>query len=264
MRPKIIFSYWDASYRPPWFEMCACANHFARSHGYETILFTDDVGEKALSRIPYSEIRKFPKDAFDGLPHYLWCVSKLVAMSYMKEPYFHLDNDLYLYKDALKHCWNKPFVTFHEESWIHLMPNYRKMHNDVYVPKNLPPYYPNYDKDLTSHNFGVVGGAAYEQIAGVCKDLLLYAKENCDEINIYRKERPGNFFICLFEQGWTPLMMKHKYNIENYKVIDKKYYYDINCEAENLGIAHFMSKSKFTWKNKINDLYNKLEIPLKY
>ena len=263
MRPKIIFSYWDASFRLPWFEMCACANHFARSHGYETILFTDDFGESVLSKIPYSEIRKFPKDAFEGLPNYLWCMPKLLAMSYIQEPYFHLDNDLYLYKDALKHCWGKQFVVFHKESWIHRMPNYRGMHNDLDIPCNLPPHYPEYQKNLTSHNFGVVGGTAYEEIAGVCKDLIVYAKEHCDEINDYRRTRPGNFFICLFEQGWIPMMMLYRYGIKTSKVINEVQYYDINCMSEKLGISHFMSDSKFVWKKKINDLYKQLQIPLR-
>jgi len=262
MRPKIVFSYWDTNYRPPWFEMFACSNHFAQSHGYKTILFTDDRGEKELERVPYTEVRKFPRNAFEGIPKTLWNCAKLMAMQAMDEPYYHLDNDVYLYNDVLMDFWDTPFVVFHRETWLHRMSNYTNMHNEI---SNLPPYLPdNYLEKLGSHNFGIVGGAAYKELGGVCEDLLDYAKKNSREITAYRRLKQGNFFIVLFEQGWIPMMMEQKEGIKVATVLKAGGFVSLLKEMEKAGVSHFMSYAKNHFKHQINDYYYKLKPQLRY
>jgi hypothetical protein len=169
---KVIFSYIEFNHH--FFcnlEMAKLANLFAQKQGYKTCLYTDENGYKKLTPyINYDEVILFDKEVVAQLNPNIWSMGKILAMSMVKEPFVHIDFDLFLLKPLPNDFIDKDFFSLYPEPWLFQIPYYEKGILKIY---KLYPHPEELDfKDFSSYNFAVVGGQKFKEINFVCSRLL--------------------------------------------------------------------------------------------
>lgn len=286
---KIVFTYWSQGKLDSnsfFKELAAVSNFFAQKHGYETVLYTDDLGESLLYKINYNNIIRLPDYYLNKFPKDIWNMGKLLTTSLIKEPFIHLDFDLLLYKPIQKEILNKDIVFFHEEIWMDKM-----LCDTSFVikkhPKNLK------HKSFRSYNCAMFGGQNYELFNTAAKEICDFVIENSiflekmskQQSELQKKGLVKNqlYLPNLVEQLWLPNLLKNNTNIEtilhntdldkyqsinyieNYNPADflnqddldifikeyHKYYYLISLLSKYMGHIHFYSENTNFFKEKI-------------
>jgi len=260
---KIVYSHWSLG-KEPFKEMVACSNRLAQAHGYETILYTDKKGEEDLKNIKFSEIRRFP-DKLHKVSKRVWSLGKLAAMSDMDEPFFHIDQDLFLYRDVLKSLRNNDFVCFHQEPGAE---GYLDLFRIKKHFKNVQPASLENDYEIKSYNFAVVGGLAYKTIKQVTSEILDVCIEKKEIFETFGDRPDDHHKMAIFaEQVWIPAVMI-KNNIYPSFVLDlpvnedtkKNYLQLIRDTAKKVGVAHFWTGSKSKYRQEIIAYAKKLGV----
>jgi len=288
---KIIFSYWsDANPEEKFFfkEIAAVSNYFAKQHGYETVLYTDVSGNLLLNKIDYDNIILMPENLLNKFPKTGWSLGKLLATSMIKEPFFHLDFDLFLFKPLEENIINSPITFLHDEIWMDAI-----LANSSFVLKKKPELLKNLN-NYRSYNCAIFGGKDYKTFNEVSKYIYEYAIENAEFLEkistqqrTFKNKKIVNDYLYLamiLEQLWLPQIIKLKgfdlktilHNSKMDKFINKNYAEDIdtknftkqtrnfehdkeyreyfwllNKEASNKGYIHFFAKNKQNYKENI-------------
>jgi hypothetical protein len=94
------------------------SNSLVKKLGYNTILYIEEKNYKNFANIPFDDIRIISKQEISKIPNTIWAASKLIALSKIEEPFFHLDFDCFIFNNKFeKLIENKKFFFFHEEPW---------------------------------------------------------------------------------------------------------------------------------------------------
>lgn len=218
---KAIFSYWAAESR--FFcnsEMAKVANNLAQKNGYKTCLYTDSYGLENLKEVKYDEIILFDEAITSKFFPSIWSLGKILAMSLTKEPFIHLDFDLFLFKRLENEIEKKDFFSLYTEPWVSLHTSVR---DDA---QNILNIYPNQKEidinHIVSSNFAIVGGQKFEEINDVCKKILDFAilyKEKFIELKNIGFKAPSWILAVTFEQILIPNLLKTIFDIESYHII---------------------------------------------
>jgi hypothetical protein len=131
----------------------------------EVELITDAAGKAVLIdtlNLPYTSVRVVLDEALSAYPHDLWALAKIHAYSIQKEPFMHVDGDVYIWKRFEDHIEQAPLVAQNFEVDF---PFYRKplatIKNEF---QNVPTCMLNEiheEKSIFSSNAGVIGGQNY-------------------------------------------------------------------------------------------------------
>lgn len=206
---KIVYSFWQAeSHMFCDREIAEISHKKAKENGYKTCLYTDKIGYDLLSDINYDEIIFFDDLLLSQFSKQIWSLGKILAMSLVKEPFVHIDFDVFLFKKINENFYEKDFFALHREPWIDCHEHVLKIY-ELYPDKNNINF--NF---YQSFNFAIAGGKNFEKINYVCKNVIDFAIEYKEEIekiqNIkYSWERP-----VIFEQIMIPHLLKTIFNIE--------------------------------------------------
>jgi hypothetical protein len=218
---KAIFSYWSAGSR--FFcdkEMASIANSLAQKNGYKTCLYTDAKGLNLLKEVKYDEIVLFDELTISKFFPKIWSLGKILAMSLVKEPFVHLDFDLFLFKKLDDEIEKKDFFSLYPEPWLDLNLNVRE---DAAKILSVYPNQENLDMNaLLSSNFAVVGGQKFEEINNVCNKILNFGtlyKDSFIEMEKNGFKAPSWILAVTFEQILIPNLLKQMFDIENYHII---------------------------------------------
>jgi len=289
---KIIFTYWSkAKTNTTSFlkEMAAVSNFFAQKHGYETILYTDDLGENILYKVPYNNILRLPDHTLNKFPKTIWNMGKILTTSLVNEPFLHLDLDLFLYKPIKDEFLNKPAIFFHEEIWMDKL-----LFDTSFIIKRHPKNINN--NTYRSYNCAMFGGTDYQIFNEVSKEVCDFVLENSQflekmneqQIQLKKKGLVNNVLhlTSLVEQLWIPVLLKNKgidistilydssfdeYELKDYignynpsNFLDQKsvnsfvkeyykYFSLVSAKAKDLGYTHFYSENTGLFRQKILD-----------
>lgn len=290
---KIVFTFWSRA--KPFTqisflkEMAAVSNFFAQKHGYETVLYTDDLGENFLYKIPYNNILRLPDNILNKFPNCIWNMGKVLTTSYINEPFIHLDLDLFLYKPIKEEFFKKEAVFFHEEIWMD-----KTLLDTSFIIKKFPKNLIN--KSYRSYNCAMFGGTNYKAFNQAAKEVCMFIIENADFLNKMhiQQEKLKNkglvdnhlYLSYLVEQLWIPNLLKNNginidiilndVNLKEYELKDYikdydpsnflnkknenqfvkeyyKYFSILNLKSKELGYHHCYSENKDIFKDKIID-----------
>lgn len=134
------------------------------SEFYEVELITDSFGKEILTNklnLPYKKV----STELDSLQDYdasLWALGKIKAFSLQREPFLHVDNDVFIWEPFPSHFEKRDLIAQSEEN------NKSGVYTDIcnfiesesfIVPEILKPYLKEYKtKETCAYNAGIIGG----------------------------------------------------------------------------------------------------------
>jgi hypothetical protein len=136
-----------------------------KKHNYTVVLYTSKNLQKFFKHIPYDDIILIEDDEYlDIIKYNFWSGTKLVACNKHKNPYLHLDTDLFLIENVLADKISSNFLVLHSEPWLK---NYLKLDQEL-CQKIF-----NLDVTTTnSYNCGIFGGQQWNQINSIISNVL--------------------------------------------------------------------------------------------
>lgn len=259
---KAVFSFWSKPYLRSLHKGFAGfpSEHYfkvafelailtARDHFDRIELVTDTEGYAILQKHGFEfDAVSLALDEIADIPSNLWCFGKLKAYSIQKEPFIHLDYDLFLLKPLPKSFYEAAVVTQSVEPFN--LPHYANyylpnMETLLKTHKNLPVEFKVFEKrPLTTqwaHNTGLVGGQNWRAIAAYATMAMKICRDNLPTIQAELTEFRQSEMNVVYEQATiSRYCLHHKIKIET---LLKLPIYD-NTEIENVGLVHLIASSK--------------------
>lgn len=144
------------------------------------ILYTDDFGYDLLInklKLPYKKVYNVLND-IGGVPEDLWAMSKIKVYSLQKEPFLHVDGDVFIWEKFPEQllnssliCQNKETTTvYYREKWDQIFPNLK------YLPKEMENFHS--EKSNSAYNMGIFGGNDIEFISKYCEGSYNFVFNN--------------------------------------------------------------------------------------
>jgi hypothetical protein len=220
-------------------QMAQFSNYLIQKHGLKTIFCGNKASIEKFKSIPYNEFIQLEEYTIENLKPYFWNISKLLVMSQIKEPFIHVDSDLFLFKNFDEDFLNKNIVYFHDEN-----------HNDN-LTNNFQERFkiqPLNGKNFknSSRNCALIGGQNYKLINKISSEILEFLLSNESyikaifengEINNYPKFMPS----VLIEQVWIFKLLDF-YKNEYTPYLKSKTIEDLNLEGYIRNISHIQSE----------------------
>jgi hypothetical protein len=231
---KIVFSYVDLGCPDPKnskklnLNMAKLSFYFAKKHGYKTALYVDNKNKHLFKQIPYDEVIILDQYILDFLPRNIWSLGKVLTFSKVKEPFCHIDFDLFVVSNELDLFKNNDFFCFHREVWnsrsTPILSIFEEITKKIDCLKN---------DDLMMYNCAMVGGKNFEIInesAKIVLDTIIKEKKFIDSyIETIKRNYPTWRISAYIEQMLFTNLCKQKLNLTNIPVI----LYDSLPENEN-------------------------------
>ena len=143
-------------------------------------LYTDSEGKRVLIdllNLPYTKVHT-TLDNFQCQPHH-WALSKISTYSIQKEPFLHIDGDIYLPHSLPKRIMTAPLVAQNREIGTVY---YRRMmdrilsYNTIHIPKYIEDGLRK--ESVASYNMGFFGGTDLEFIHRYCNGVFSFMEQN--------------------------------------------------------------------------------------
>lgn len=170
-----------------------------RRHYDRVELYTDSVGKTVLIdmlRLPYTDVHIIFDQSFTTHPK-IKALSKIFTYSRQKEPFIHIDGDIFMWKRFPEKLLNAELIASNIEIDLYfnkdILDDVEK--NFRYLPKYLKGV--NNHKNIFSSNTGIVGGSNIPFIQRYCEEAFHLIKANSKEVDKINK--PADL-IFLFEQ----------------------------------------------------------------
>jgi hypothetical protein len=163
-------------------------------------LITDEKGKELLIntlKLPYTKVTI----CLDELNHYhpkLWAIGKIKAYQLQKEPFLHVDGDVFIWKKFGDFNFeNKGLIV---QNFDYDYPWYHEVLSDIennfsYIPKEIVQNY-SVNKNLTAINAGIIGGTDIDFFQQYTYEAFEFVNRNLgqlDKINV-------GLFNNVFEQ----------------------------------------------------------------
>ena len=148
----------------------------------EVILYTDSAGYELLIKkldLPYTKV--FVE--LNSLDHYdkeLWGLSKLYTYSQQKEPFLHVDGDVYIWEAFDENLINQPLIAqnlefgsvdYYEKMFRHLETN------ASYIPDEIKKIR-NSEHTIMAYNAGIYGGSDIDFFQNYTANAFNFANKN--------------------------------------------------------------------------------------
>lgn len=171
------------------------------SEYYDNIeLVTDQKGKELLIDIlelPYTSVNITLDDLNEYDPD-LWAIGKVYAYSIQKEPFIHVDYDVYIWGKFSDDIECASLVAQHKEmSYNHNQIFYEDVeHNLSYIPKSILDFR-GLTKEIVEVNAGILGGQDLSFIREYTKEAFLFIDKNHKQLG---KLAYKGMFNTIFEQ----------------------------------------------------------------
>lgn len=161
-------------------------------------LVTDRLGKEILvdaMNLPYRKVEVL-LDELNGFPTELWAVGKLFAYQVQREPFFHIDNDIFLWAPFSPQLLAAPLVAQNPELNLDYYKQVLETCDALEI--QLPEFIRDVDrKSIFSSNAGVIGGNDFGFFARLSKDAFDFIHVNRNKIETATN---ASLFNVLFEQ----------------------------------------------------------------
>ncbi|MCD8029667.1 MAG: hypothetical protein LUF85_02210 [Bacteroides sp.] len=205
---KIIQSLWSkpatetggwshqAFYLMSWALSCLKLKEF-----YDSVeLYTDKKGKELLIdtlQLPYDKVHVVLDDLNEYNPT-LWALGKVYTYSLQKEPFLHVDGDVYIWDKFPDSFAQAPLIAQNKEE------NYE--HNILYAKQlvangfEFEPYLnPRYDPDIIEANAGILGGNDIDFFQLYTNKVFEFIATNKERIES-RGQHADGYINTIFEQ----------------------------------------------------------------
>lgn len=176
----------------------------------QVCLVTDQQGYEILVEglsLPYTEV-KICLDTLNGYNPNLWALAKIKAYSIQKEPFVHVDGDVFVWEPIDNSLKDKDIIVQNREITSDY---YRKMWNAIRPNlKNIPTLMMPFDQNISNgaFNMGIFGGNDIGFIKDYCKESFGFVDNNINGVNTLEDVN----FNIFFEQ-----VLLHEIAIEKHK-----------------------------------------------
>jgi len=166
---------------------------------YERVeLFTDSAGKHMLIdllKLPYTQVHTI-LDRLDKYPVELWSVGKLLTYSVQKEPFIHIDNDVFMWQYFPSHLSTESLVAQNiEVDFAHDIEILRQIVKEFqYLPSVIKDDLPQ--EHLVSCNAGIIGGIDHEFFQEFSKCSFQFINQNL----LYLSRIDAGLANVIFEQ----------------------------------------------------------------
>ncbi|MEM9297376.1 MAG: DUF6734 family protein [Bacteroidota bacterium] len=241
---KIVQSFWSKPYLESnvhndfFFKSWILSSWQLRQFHERVELVTDEVGYDILIKqleLPYTDV-KIILDQISDYPSQLWAAGKLLAYGVQKEPFLHLDSDIYIWQ-PLDLRPDDDLVCFHFEKDRDIYQKYLESLKSYvsYVPECLEHIFKQ-GANLNAANAAVLGGNNIDFIHKYVSEAFLFIDKNLTEI---RKagENMANFNV-IFEQLLFYNMAHPERQIRCYVPDEYARYHSFSDAPDKVNIIH--------------------------
>ncbi len=247
------------SITPHFLKMWALSYTLARKHFSKLVLVTDDLGKKILV-----DKLNFKFDDVDLLLNQLdtsdyrqWALGKLYAYRAQKQPFIHLDYDVFLFKPIDTKLFKEQLLAQSSEAYsIFNNAQFRYSYDTVAVYKNLknyPDYFikNTYGPIVQAANTGLFGGNNLSAIRHYT-DLAIKLIEDPDNQDCWDKLFKKNSVtpVIYTEQWLLSTVMKYELDVP-ITFIHSSTGWSTMASAEGLGYVHLIGPEKHKPENHI-------------
>lgn len=203
-KPKIVFSYaqlkphhyfkWMSSEKEQnaVIQKAKLSLKFAKQHEYQTVLFVDEKSLKLFEGLSYDEIRIIDSLLVADVSQHFWSLGKIYAYSEMKEPFVHIDFDVFMFEDFLKPYISWPYFAFVKEKWTKTL-----TYPSTEIYKKHLPKQEKYEIKY-SYNCGVIGGTNYKAFNAAAQETIVLLKNHQEEFITHAET---NFLVKYKTEG---------------------------------------------------------------
>jgi hypothetical protein len=186
-------------------------------------LITDQKGKVLLIdtlKLPYTKVTV----CLDELNHYhpkLWAIGKIKAYQLQKEPFLHVDGDIFIWKPFGDEILNRQALIVQNMecnySWYYTQLDSIKTHFS-YIPTDILTNY-SVDKTLISVNAGIIGGSDIDFFQRYTDEAFKFVQENLPHLNRINI----GLFNVIFEQYLFYVMANnHNKSIQPFLTLSPK------------------------------------------
>ena len=257
---KAVFSFWSKCFKESSDRRVAgfYNEHFfitsfklaiacARKSFKHIEFYTDAVGYKLLvldNGLEFDKVH-IVLDDLNDLPADLWMLGKLYTYSLQREPFMHLDYDLYLLKPVPDTLHNMPIIVQCEESlkhtdvyewginWVHLNNQNQPIEFSYSLDKSIPYKY------QAVYNVGMIGGQNFEDLAKFGGKALQLVRDNTERIKSLPTDKQNRLNIVYEQYYFTQYMQYHNIPVTQY-MPDALQRYEFNNDV----FVHMLNKVK--------------------
>jgi hypothetical protein len=177
---------------------CWAARHYGNVE-----LVTDNEGARWLVdrlKLPFTSVRTDLQSI--DVPPWLWAFGKIIAYSLQREPFFHIDADVYLMKRLPLRFEDAPLLcqmfeqapAYHEFELVY-------ERNRAALEKELSwlPSWWRFTSERSAANCGIVGGANVSAIEKYARDVVQLITHAANR-DAWSRMRTNGFVNCVIEQ----------------------------------------------------------------
>lgn len=221
-----------------------------KEHYEDVVLYTDSNGYKVfaeLLELPYKEVIVQYDNLSCPEPH--WAYPKIVTYSLQKEPFIHVDGDVYLPKRLSHDVEAGGLIAQNLETGSNY---YKNMMNDVLNREISMPAYLREELNndsIGSYNAGILGGNDLDFIQEYCQAAFHIIESN--QLNDINNQKINVNNNILFEQilfyAITKTHAKTVKTVLDYRVRDNGYTYNDFCDFykySNATLMHILGGHK--------------------
>jgi len=144
-------------------------------------LYTDEFGKALLIdklHLPYSKVHVV-LDVLNDYDADLWALGKVFTYGLQKEPFIHVDSDIYIWKKFSSQIENADLIAQNIEFDYQYYRNIKKeLHGlDFYIPEIIPGF-KDLDTCLHAYNMGITGGNNFEFFRSYAKSAIDFVLKN--------------------------------------------------------------------------------------
>jgi hypothetical protein len=219
----------------------------------EVHLITDLEGKERLKKIKFSSVETHLEDLPKDL-RVAWSLGKVYSYKVIaekNEPFFHIDNDVFLFKELPDHILANDIIVQHKEEGA-----YDFYDADFFI-KNIPnPFYLKDHKISYAANMSIFGGFNIEFIKNYAENVLKLALDKENQ-NFLRTTSFNKSFqpACMIEQ-YSMSLLADANNVDVYYLFNN--FLEFDSKSEEIGFCHLWSA-----KHHNKELHNKIK-KLKY
>lgn len=173
----------------------ALSSCLLRRYYDELVLFTDKAGKALLIEklgLPYTEVH----EELDCLNHYhpdLWALSKIYTYSRQREPFLHVDADVFLWEPFSTELLSSDLIAQNLENGG---AEYRTVFDSLsdsicYFPEALQA---QNGRDIYTYNAGIFGGSDLEFFREYCQEAFHFVDQNLECLDDTYKASFNIFF----------------------------------------------------------------------
>jgi hypothetical protein len=249
---KALFSFWSKPYGRSLHKSCAGFpnEHYLKTSfelalltarkQFSTIeLVTDTEGVELLVNrfgLTFDSVDLSLNDC-QNIPANMWAAGKLKAYSLQKEPFIHLDYDLFLLKN-LPNAYKKGQIVVQSKENFRDFGFYEPGINLLKAThKNIPVEF-NKHTDY-AFNAGLLGGNDWQSLADYGKKAFQLILDNLDNLSRLSDALVSEMNV-IYEQAFIARYAEH-HNIKITTLVED---HNNHVEVENAGLVHLFADSK--------------------